>query len=277
MKNIYKIFTPFFKVDKQTTFIIMGVWLAIFLFFWCSAPALIPGPITVFNQVITYLNPGMPSPSIDTIFPYIHPNFPNLDFYYDIFASLELTITAMLISILIACITAYSSTIAAFNFPGKVIMMLRFMSLLGFLFLFMSLLGGNASKLKNTLLIFSIVPYFTLSLVSVINKIDQQEYDLWTTLRYNKWEQLWEIVIVGKADSVIEAIISNFSMGWVMMTIAETKSMADGGLGVQLFNADKYNHLTQVFAIQVIIYLIGYIIMFLLKKWKAKQFPYTIN
>lgn len=256
MRNIQKVFTPFFKVSKQTDYTIRFVWISFILLLWSLTPTLIPGPIQVFNQLVAYLS--------DT------------SFYFDIFASLELTITAMLISILIACTTAYLSPIPAFNFPAKIIMMLRFMSLLGFLFLFMSLLG-DASKIKNALLIFSVVPYFTLSLVNVINNIEQQEYDLWTTLGYSKWEQLWEIVIVGKADAIIEAVISNFSMAWVMMTIAETKSMADGGLGVELFKADKYNYLDKVFALQLVIYALGFSIMFLLKKWRAKQFPYTIN
>jgi hypothetical protein len=255
MKLLYKIFTPFTKVSKETYIAISLAWVAIIAILWQNAPTLIPKPLEVFNQLVTYLS--------------------NKEFYFDIFASIELTATAMSISILIACIAAYLSTTPAFSLPTKIIMMLRFMSLLGFLFVFMSLFHGESGKVKNALLVFSIVPYFTLSLVSVINKIPQKEFDLWTTLRYNRWEQLYQIVIIGKADAILDAIFSNFSMAWVMMTVAETKSMADGGLGVELFKADKYNHVDEVIALQLIIYAIGFIVMMGVKQLRYKLFPYT--
>jgi ABC-type nitrate/sulfonate/bicarbonate transport system permease component len=255
MKILRQIFTPFTKVSKETYMMISLCWIAIIAVLWQNAPTLIPKPLEVGTQIITYLS--------------------DKNFYYDIYASLELTIVSMSISILIACLAAYLSTTPAFNLPVKIIMMLRFMSLLGFLFIFMSLLNGESGKVKNALLIFSIVPYFTLSLVTVISKIPQKEFDLWTTLRYNRWEQLYQIVIIGKADTIIDAIFSNFSMAWVMMTLAETKAMADGGLGVELFKADKYNHVDQVIALQFIIYTLGLFMMLGIKQLRYKLFPYT--
>lgn len=275
MNSLSKIFTPFAKVDKTTTMCISIVWIALMFLCWYNAPTLIPRPGAIFHQLVEFLNPGIPTFNFNSSFPYFHVSFPKADFYFDIFASLELTFESMLLSIIIACIAAWLSTTPAFNFPVKVIMMFRFMSLIGVLFLFMTILNGNASYLKNSLLIFSIVPYFTLSLYSVIHKIQPYEYDLWTTLKYNKWEQLYQIIIIGKAEAIIEAIIANFSMGWVMMTVAETKSMADGGLGVKLFEADKYNSLDKVFALQIIIYSLGFICMVALMTWRWKQFKYT--
>jgi len=256
MKLLHTLFTPFQKVSKENYLSILLVWIAIIGALWqTSSSPLIPKPLDVINQLITYLS--------------------DKNFYFDIYASIELTFSAMFISILIACISAYLSTTPAFNFPVKIIMMLRFMSLLGFLFIFMSAFNGQANKVKNALLVFSIVPYFTLSLVSVISKIPQKEYDLWTTLKYNRWEQLYQIVIRGKADAILDAIFSNFSMAWVMMTVAETKSMADGGLGVELFKADKYNHIDEVLALQVIIYVLGFLIMTFVKQIRYTIFPHT--
>ena len=51
---------------------------------------------------------------------------------------------------IIACVSAWLSTTPAFNFPVKIIMMLRFMSLLGFLFLFMSIFNGEARSEEHT-------------------------------------------------------------------------------------------------------------------------------
>lgn len=256
MKLLHKLFTPFTKVSKETSLTILIVWCTFLAIFWQTASSpLIPKPLDVIHQLVAYLS--------DT------------NFYFDIAASLTLTFTAMSISIVIACISAWLSTTPAFNFPVRIIMMLRFMSLLGFLFIFMSIFNGEAGKVKNALLIFSIVPYFTLSLVSVIGKIPQKEFDLWTTLKYNRWEQLYQIVIRGKADTILDAVFSNFSMAWVMMTVAETKSMVDGGLGVELYKADKYNHIDQVLALQVIIYSLGFVVMMLVKELRYKIFPHT--
>jgi NitT/TauT family transport system permease protein len=180
----------------------------------------------------------------------------------------------MLISIVIASILGYLYVTAFFKPIVAFIIKLRFMSLLGFLFVFMTLLH-DANSVKTAILTFSIVPFFTLSLVSMINRISQKEYDLWTTLRYNKWEQLYEVIIRGKADYVIEAIGANFAMGWLMMTIAESKSMADGGLGVLLFKYDKYNQLDKIFALQIIIFALGIFFDYTLKNIRHKIFPHT--
>jgi len=132
MKLLHKLFTPFTKVSKETYLSILFVWVAIIAVFWQTASSpLIPKPLEVINQLIAYLS--------------------DKNFYFDIYASLELTFTAMGISIIIACISAWLSTTPAFNFPVKIIMMLRFMSLLGFLFIFMSIFNGEAGKDKKAL------------------------------------------------------------------------------------------------------------------------------
>lgn len=260
--------------SKRLYLLVSIFWIVILLLIWNNAPALLPKPMDVFNQIIDYLK----LTPFDSDFPFVHNGF-----YSEIFASLGLTTKAMLCSIVISSLLAYSYTAAIkiqgilirpFKILVDFIIKLRFMSILGFLFVFMSCLH-EADKVKNALLVFSIVPFFTLSLVSTINRIQQKEYDLWTTLKYNRWRQLYEIIIYGKADYVIEAIGVNFAMGWIMMTLAESKSMADGGLGVLLFKADKYNDLVKVFALQIIIFIIGIMADYLIKQLRYKLFPYT--
>ena len=59
------------------------------------------------------------------------------------------------------------------------------------------------------------------------------------------------------------------------MTLAESKAMADGGLGVLLFRADKYNELINVFATQIVIICLGMLFDYLIKRLRYKIFPYT--
>ena len=253
-KTLTALFTPFYSASSKVYLIAATFWVIVMTAVFYNAPALLPTPTAIFNRLVEYMS--------DT------------SFYFDIFASLELTIKSMLISIVFASIFAYLSTITFFKPIISVIVKLRFMSLLGFLFVFMSILH-DANRVKESLLIFSTVPFFTLSLTSTITRIQQREYDLWTTLRYNKWEQLFEVIIRGKLDYVLEAIGVNFAMAWIMMTLAESKSMADGGLGVLLFKADKYNQLDRVFALQIIIFTFGIIFDYMIKKLRYQLFPYT--
>src|ERR1700761_1273397 len=173
MKYITSIFTPFYEVDKKTYIGIFVAWIMIFAAFWHGAPALWPS----FSEIGSALG-GFLS---------------NTDFYFDVGASFFLTLKSMLISIIIATILSYLYTTAFFKPVVQFIVKLRFMSLLGFLFVFMTLLH-DANKVKVAILTFSIVPFFTLSLISMIDRIAQKEYDLWTTLRYTKWEQLFEVI-----------------------------------------------------------------------------------
>lgn len=148
------------------------------------------------------------------------------------------------------------------------------MSLMGFIFTF-TLLLHNGGTVKIALLIYGIVPFLTLSLTSVIQRIRENEYDLWTTLRFNRWEQLFQIVIYGKADYLIEAIRTNFAMAWLMITLVESFSMADGGLGVMLFRFNKYNQLDNIFALQIVIFILGVGFDYLLQQLRYMLFPHT--
>ena len=230
------------------------IWALIFVYLWYKAPSLIPSPTEIIHQLFAYLS--------------------DKAFYSDVFSSLWLTIKAMLISILIASLISYASVTALFRPVATFIVRLRYMSLIGFLFTFMLILK-DGSQVKTAMLVFGITPFFTLSLLSMITKITQEEYDLWTTLRYSRWEQLYQIVIKGKADYTIDTIRANFAMAWLMLSIVETFSMADGGLGVLLFKANKYNQLAQIFALQFIILGCGIIFDYLLQQLRYMVFPYT--
>lgn len=263
------VFTPFTKVDKKTYIGILVTWVLIFALFWQGAPTLWPTFSDILLALKEFLTGSLQTVSLNSF------SFRIPSFFFDVLASFFLTVKSMLISIVIATILSYLYTIAFFKPLVQFMVRLRFMSLLGFLFVFMSLLH-DANQVKVAILTFSIVPFFALSLVSMIDRIGQNEYDLWTTLRYSKWEQLYEIVVYGKADYVVEAIASNFAMAWLVMTVAEAKSMADGGLGVLLFKCDKFNQLDRIFALQIIIFAMGMLFDYSLKRLRYKMFPYKL-
>jgi NitT/TauT family transport system permease protein len=138
-----------------------------------------------------------------------------------------------------------------------------------------TLLTQNGSALKLWLLIFGIVPFFVTSFLSVIVHIHQQEYDLCKTLGYSHWRTLYEVIIVGKADKVLEILQQNFAIAWLMITMVEGLNMSEGGIGALLIKYNKYNDLTNVLALQLVIFLLGLFFDALLTIMRRWLFPYT--
>ncbi len=63
--------------------------------------------------------------------------------------------------------------------------------------------------------------------------------------------------IRGTADKAFDVTRQNAAMGWMMLTMVEGLVRSGGGIGVMLLNQDKYLFLDKVYAIQVIILLVG--------------------
>ena len=166
-------FTPFYDASKKTYAGIYITWIVLFGIIWYNAPVLWPTFPEICHQLWAYL--GF---NFNSVFPYLHCKVQadGSSMYLEIFSSLVLTIISMVISIVIACLLAYASVTAFFKPFANIIASLRFMSVLGFLFIFMTLFH-DASKVKVVLLVYSIVSFFLLSLLTMISRIEQKEYD----------------------------------------------------------------------------------------------------
>jgi sulfonate transport system permease protein len=188
--------------------------------------------------------------------------------------SFALTLKAMFYSILITLFFSYLSVMPFFKSIAQFIIKCRYLTLTGLIFIF-TLLTQDGSQLKLSLLVFGIVPFFVTSFMSVLNSINRQEYELCKTLGYNNWEALYEVVIIGKADQVFEILRQNFAIAWLMITLVEGLSMSEGGVGTLLIKYNKYNDLTHVLALQLVIFMIGISFDYLLGSLKRWLFPYT--
>ena len=252
MKNI---FNPFGKLSRQNTIIMILVQLLITLLLWhTTSNGLIPKPGNVASAFGKLLTTQL-----------------LLD---NMLVSLALTLKAMLYSILITLFFAYSSVIPFFRSIAQFIVKCRYLTLTGLIFIF-TLLTHDGSELKLSLLIFGIVPFFTTSFLAVIVNIDKQEYELCKTLGYNNWQTLYEVIIIGKADQVFEILRQNFAISWLMITMVEGLSMSEGGIGSLLIKYNKYNDLTNVIALQLLIFLIGLCFDYLLGSLRQWLFPYS--
>jgi ABC-type nitrate/sulfonate/bicarbonate transport system permease component len=232
-----QLFHPFKKINRQTFIILVVLQVAITLVLWhTSADGLIPKPGKVAQAFFNLLSSRL-----------------LLD---NVVVSLVLTLKAMLYSIIITLFFCYLSVLPFFRSIALFLVKCRYLTLTGLIFIF-TLLTQDGSQLKLSLLVFGIVPFFVTSFLSVIVHINKQEYELCKTLGYNNWQALYEVIIVGKADQVFEILRQNFAIAWLMITLVEGLSMSEGGVGTLLIKYNKYNDLTNVLALQLVIFLIG--------------------
>ena len=173
-----------------------------------------------------------------------------------IISSFAFNCEALLISALISLGFAYLSVMPIFRPIVAALSKGRFLSLVGFSLLFTVVLGGGHT-LKLSLLVFGMTVFFLTSMASVIAEIPMSDLDYARTLHMGEWRVVWEVVILGTADKALEVMRQNAAMGWMMLTMVETIVRAEGGVGVLLMNNEKYMKLSEVFAIQLAVLVIG--------------------
>jgi ABC-type nitrate/sulfonate/bicarbonate transport system permease component len=251
-----KLFSPFAHLSDRTYSLLIIIDCGIALLLWqvFAVGGLIPTPGRVVTSILKILSTP--------------------DFFDNLFSSLILTLKGMGFSIIIALVICYLSLVPIFYPLAKFIVKCRYLTLTGLIFLF-TLITSNGHNLKMSLLVFGIVPFFVTSFLSIIDAINEQEYELCKTLRMNNWQTLLEVVIIGRLDQVIEVMRQNFAIAWMMITMVEGLNMSEGGLGTMLIKSNKYIDLGTVFGILVIIFTMGVCFDFLLAKLRFWFFPYT--
>lgn len=132
----------------------------------------------------------------------------------------------------------------------------RFLGLTGLTFVFTLVFGGG-HPLKISLLVFGMTVFFVTSMAAVVEEIPRDKFDYARTLRLSEWRVVWEVVILGTADKAFEVLRQNAAMGWMMLTMVESISRSEGGIGAMLLNQNKHFHLAEVFAIQGLILIVG--------------------
>lgn len=248
-------FRPFEKISHTTALTLVTLQAIVFLSLWQSLPAgLIPSPLKIGEGL-----GGLITSSL---------------LWDNVLVSLILTLKALFFSVLITLVFSYLSVVPFFRPIAQFIVKCRYLTLTGLIFIF-TLLTRDGSQLKLSLLVFGIVPFFTTSFMSVIMQTNAQEFELCQTLGYSRWQCLYEVIIVGKADQVFDIVRQNFAIAWMMITMVEGLSMSEGGIGTLLIKYNKYNDLVHVIALQTVIFGLGLFFDYLLGVLRNWFFPYT--
>jgi NitT/TauT family transport system permease protein len=174
----------------------------------------------------------------------------------ELWTSMALSLESMALATVFSLLIAYATVIPFFRPFAFLISKFRFLTLVGLSFVF-TLMTHSGHSLKVWLLVFGITVFFVTNLVAVVQSVTRNELNHARTLRMSEWQVVWEVVILSRVDQVFELIRQNFAIAWMMLTLVEGISRSEGGIGTLLLNQNKHFRLDAVFAIQVLILLVG--------------------
>ena len=197
---------------KHHCYVIIGLFhfAWIFSFLQIFSTSLIPAPIDVFFSLKNFLF--------------------SKDFYENFATTFFFTLKGVGIATLISLPISYLFFISFFKQLSLLSTKLRYLSMAGIAFVF-TILFKVDTDIKMSLILFGIIPFFVTSLIASFSDNINEKLDLCRVNRFNSFETLKEVVIIGKLDQVFEIIRQNFAICWIVITFAETKCMGQGGLG----------------------------------------------
>ena len=256
--TIPRLFLPNARINDQTLIGLTVGWLFFTLLFWQfvipHASQLVPRPSEVLRAGITQWNDGV---------------VPQL------ISSTLVSLTAIFFASIIGLTVSYLSVIPFFKPVAVAIGSLRVLSLTGITIVFV-LATPNGYWLKVATLTFSIVVFLVNSMLQVIEDIPRSRFDYARTQGFSQWKVTREVVIRGTLASAFDSVRMNAAMAWMMLTMVEGLSRSGGGVGIVLLELARQANYAAIFAVQVMIYLVGLGQDRLISFSKHLVCPYTI-
>ena len=174
----------------------------------------------------------------------------------DLFTSFRLNLHAIAWTLFLGLSLSYLTVVPFFRPLAQAVGKGRFLSLAGFSLLFVLIVGGGY-PLKLWILVFGMTTFFVTSMADVVAAIPRDAFDHARSLRMSEWRVVWEVVVLGTADKAFEVLRQNAAMGWLMLTLVEGIVRGEGGLGAAMLSQQKQFRIAEVFAIQLLILLVG--------------------
>lgn len=230
-------FKPNRAIDKKTAGILVGGWMAAAFAVWFASPfKTLPTPLEIWRALdVLWWQHGMGP---------------------EIFTTMKLISHATLYTVAISMLLSYATVIAAMRPLVEAVSKLRFLGLTGLVFPF-TLMTGGGYGLKVALLTFGMTTFFVTSMAQIVMEIPRAQFDYLRVLGASEARILWEVVVRGTLDRALDVLRQNVAMGWAMITMVEGISRAEGGIGALLLNQNKHFLLAEVYAILVVILVLG--------------------
>lgn len=254
---IKKWFRPFEVVSRSQRLLIVLIWIVLVIAYWVWSSSgqkhLFPTPGQVWDGFQSLYNEGL----------VVH-----------IGSSLVLFFKAILFSVIVSLVIIYLSPLPALQPVAVLLSRFRYLPLTGITF-YLAILVSDARTMQISVLFIFMSLYFITSLLSVLKDIPGEEIDHARSLKCSRWEVLWEVVIKGRLDYVIDVLRQNLAIIWMMLVTVESILVAAGGLGVLIKNSDKFMNHGRIVALQLVILLLGLLIDWLLVTLRKSLFKYS--
>lgn len=241
------------RVSKRVHLALGAGTLVFLLAAWAVRPAFMPGPMDVLHAYPRLIDQGL---------------------VQQLFVSLTTNFQAIGLSCLLTIPLAYLTVLPAARPLVRTLSKMRFLGMTGLVVLFTLAFGGGHA-LKVALLVFGMGVFLVTSLYDVVEAIPKEEFDHARTLRMSPWGSVFEVVVLGHLDAVLDAVRQNAAMGWVMLTLVEGLVRFEGGLGSMMLAEDKHIALDAVFAIDILVLLVGVLQDFALSWLRRILCPYA--
>jgi len=228
------------QVDRRVALALVAFWIAIAFLLWLAVPfATLPKPGEVWSALGSmWWQHGMGP---------------------ELFTTLGLIADALLRTVIISLILSYATVIAALRPVVEAVSKLRFLGLTGLVVPFTLFFGGG-HDLKVAMLTFGMTTFFVTSMAQVVMDIPREQFDHMRVLGAGELRILWEVVIRGTLDRALEIMRQNLAIGWALITMVEGISRAEGGLGALILNQNKHFRLAEVYAILLVILVVGLVL-----------------
>jgi len=234
-----KYLTPFENISKAKKTIILAIWVVLILVLWyvttMGEKHLFPSPNQVLKGFSELYSEGL----------VVH-----------IFNSLKLCFLSIFLAIILSMLFAYSWPIPIFKPVAEFVTKFRFLPFTGLSF-YIAMVIHDARNMQIWIMVIFLTTFLTTSLIAVISSIPQEEFDHAKMLKCSRFEVLWQVIILGRIDHVIDVIRQNLAITWMMLVTVESIVVASGGLGFLIKNSDKFMNHGRIIALQIIILLIG--------------------
>lgn len=255
--KIVNLFKPFETTSRATRTIILSAWVVLILVFWFVGTSgekhLFPDPSSVFKGFSDLWNEGLVE---------------------HVFNSLKLCFTAIILATIIALVFAYSFPTPFFRPIAELVTKFRFLPFTGLSF-YIAMYIHDARNMQIWIMVIFLTTFLTTSLIAVVKDIPQEEFDHAKSLKCSRWETLWQVIVLGRLDYVIDVIRQNLAITWMMLVTVESIVVASGGLGFLIKNSDKFMNHGRIVALQIIILLIGLFLDWFINFLRKAIFRYS--
>lgn len=254
---MFKVITPFGELSKKNKLLIILFWVLVIFGSWGIYSTNESHMFPTIKQVIVGFQDLWKAGLITHIG-----------------SSLSLCGKAVLLSIVISLMFVYLSPLPLIKPISNAISKFRYLPLTGIAF-YITVLISDARSVQVWILVTFMSTYLITSLLSMLKDIPEEEFYHARALGCNRWEVLWEVVIKGRLDYVIEIIRQNLAIVWMMLVTVESIMVAAGGLGFLIKNSDKFMSHGRIIALQLVILFVGLSMDYILTSIRKLLFRYS--